>query len=105
MDIHISIPDDADVSAIEKEYPDFYFDDSYAGWSHYYVGKSSDEEDGDEFLTPDEAEECCGFCEGAVAGCSTMLGGNGPWAQCQMRANSPQYQRGYAKGLSLRAKS
>lgn len=79
------MPAGTDITAIRKEYPDIVLDDEGTdGQDSYFVGKSSDEEpeEGErEWLDHDEAVECCGFVEGACPEASTMIEGNGGWAQ------------------------
>ena len=87
MEVRIIVPAGTDMSVIEKEYPDIFMDEEdVEGEDTYFVGKSQeeyddDEEAEDEWLTRDEAIQCCGFVEGAIAGADTLLEGNGDWAQ------------------------
>ncbi len=96
---------------IEAEYPDIYEDKGHDDHRRFFAGKSSDEHVEDEeeyaelmegqppvakdnpeygypwsqqFLSYDEAVECCGFVEGAYPSAETLLEGNGAWAQCMM---------------------
>ena len=111
MDVQIVISARAKVALalIEEKYPDLEFDDERDGYETYYVGDSSDEvwcrakeETGNdrpmdeemeavEYFSRDEAVECCGFCE--ALGASTLLGGNGPWAQGELRKEDA-YKKG-----------
>lgn len=88
MEVTICVPLGADISALEKEYPNIWQDEGWDDHDRYFVGKSEEDAEGDEdieiaksFLTYTEAVECCGFCEGAIEGCNTLLEGNGAWAQ------------------------
>ena len=77
MEVKITIPTGTDISMIEQEYPDIYIDEEdFEGYDTYFVGK-----EGDEWLTHEEAVECCGFIEGAIHGSETCIEGNGEWAQ------------------------
>lgn len=93
MDVKILVPHGADISKIEEEYPDIYQDDTDAdGYDVYFVGESSDavgnERNSDnEWLTYDEAQECCGFVEGVMPGAEAMIEGSGEWAMSETRKN------------------
>lgn len=86
MDVRIIVPTGTDISKIEAEYPDIYHDDTDCdGDDIYFVGSSSEEIGNDrdsenEWLTYDEAIECCGFVEGVIEEADACIEGNGPWA-------------------------
>ena len=82
MEVQIVVPTGTDMSVVEKEYPDIYLDEeNFEGHSIYFVGHSEGEGEGDEWLTHDDAVECCGFIEGAIPKADTLIDGNGSWAQ------------------------
>lgn len=72
------------MTAVKREYPDISPDGDCDDYDLYFVGKSSDEtlEEGQsEWLSYNEAVECCGFVEGAIPSASVLIEGNGGWAQ------------------------
>lgn len=90
MIVEIYLPHGADASVIRSKYPDLEqtcIDDTDC--DRYYVGRSSDEEPDEdmkrEWLSRNEAIECCGFVEGAVEGAETLIEGNGGWAQGMLK--------------------
>ena len=105
MEVMICVPNGTDITAIEKEFPDIYEDEGWDdGYQRYFVGKSSDEdlEEGqEEWLDYEEAIECCGFVEGLFPNSSTMIEGNGEWAQGMI---SETDFSGYAVSDSQKAK-
>lgn len=44
MEVELAVPVAADISLIEKEYSDLYFDAAYDGTSHYFIGSSDDDQ-------------------------------------------------------------
>lgn len=92
MEVTICIPNETDlrlIKAMKAEYSDVYEDEGWTDHRRFYEGQSSDDDSGDEedggvFLTEDEAIACCGFCEGLIPGCNTLIEGNGAWAQSQL---------------------
>ena len=88
MEVRITVPHGTDISIIESEYPDIYQDDrDIDGEDIYFIGEppSDDEDDGNDWLTYNEAIECCGFAEGAVTEAIALIEGNGEWAQGMLR--------------------
>lgn len=84
MEIQLSVPRGTNIEVAIREYPDIYGDSWDDGTDEYWLGGSSDEDldDGDsEWLSYEEAVEACGFLDGAFPSGSTMIEGNGPWAQ------------------------
>jgi len=74
------------MAVVEKEYPDIYADgDEKHDDLSYFVGSSSDDPAGREFLTYPQAVECCGFVEGAIPGAQCLIEGNGGWATGMIR--------------------
>jgi hypothetical protein len=124
MEVQIFVPKKANMAAVEKEYPDIYQDgDEKHGDLSYFVGKSMDEPNNRDFLTYQQAVECCGFVEGALPGAECVMEGNGGWAMGMIKrknfsglAVSPQqkaaykrrsnsYWRAYTRGENTRAKT
>lgn len=91
MDVKIIVPTGSDISQIEAEYPDIYQDDTCVDGSDiYFVGEISDAEGNDrdsegEWMTYDEARECCGFVEGSMPESETLIEGSGEWAMSETR--------------------
>ena len=87
MEVKLVVKHGTNISLIEREYPDIYLDDNTESEDCYFIGKSMEDtslaDNGQEieWLTHQEAVECCGFCEGAVVGMETVIEGNGGWAQ------------------------
>lgn len=120
MEVQISVATGTDMAVVEAEYPDIYRDAVDAdGRDVYFIGNSTDDEftkDEEEWLTREEAIECCGFIEGALppsADADTLLEGNDYWAQGMLRrtdfsglagnitdykTEAALYQRGFAAG-------
>jgi hypothetical protein len=81
MEVQIWLPKKAKLGVVEKEYPDIYEDgDEKHDDLSYFVGNSNDGPNGRDFLTYQEAVECCGFVEGAIPGAECVMEGNGGWA-------------------------
>lgn len=81
MEVQIWLPKKAKLGVVEKEYPDIYEDgDENHDDLSYFVGKSMDEPNSRDFLTYQQAVECCGFVEGAIPGAECVIEGNGGWA-------------------------
>jgi len=96
MEVQIVVQTGTDIAIIESEYPDMYLDEeNFEGRDTYFVG-----DEGEEWLTYDEAVECCGFIEGAIPGADTLIEGNGEWAQGML---SSRDFSGLAIDESLRA--
>ena len=82
MDVLLVVPTHTDIRILGQEYPDLVYDYDYEGeGTDYFIGESSDGGGPDEWLTYDEAVAFCGFAEGAIPGASTIIEGNGFWAQ------------------------
>lgn len=92
MEVTFCVPNGADITAVEKEYPDIWEDEGWDDHQRYFIGKSSEDDDEDDpdgpisesFLTYEQAVEFCGFAEGAVDGSNCLIEGNGGWAQSQL---------------------
>lgn len=86
MEVQIFVPEKTNIGILEKEYPDIYDDgDEKHDDLSYFVGKSMDEQEGRDFLTYQQAVECCGFTEGAIPGTECVIEGNGDWAMGMIR--------------------
>ena len=86
MEVALYVPKDTDLSVVLAEYPDLCDEEPEEDEIlEYWIGSSEECDDGDEWLTHDDAVEFCGFCEGAIPDAETMIGGNGGWAQSMMR--------------------
>ena len=82
MEVSLVVPNGTDIGILLAEYSDIVLDYEYEGeGADYFIGQDEPMEEGDEWLTHDEAIEFCGFAEGAIPGASTMISGNGLWAQ------------------------
>jgi hypothetical protein len=107
MDVKIIVPTGSDISKIEAEYTDIYQDDTDADGSDiYFVGESSDAEDNErdsenEWMTYEEAVECCGFIEGAILGAETLMEGSGGWAMSEAR-ETDTYREAFKRGEASR---
>lgn len=83
MEVEIILPSKKGLKVIEREFPDICEDVA----NRYFVGRSfvdpltDDRGKAIEWLTYNEAVECCGFVEGAIPGSETLIEGNGGWAQ------------------------
>lgn len=89
VEVALYVPKGTDLSVVLAEYPDLWADESPYEEDEtleYWIGSSVDDsDDGDEWLTYDDAVEFCGFCEGAIEDAETMIEGNGGWAQSMLR--------------------
>lgn len=83
MLVTLTVPSGTDVAVILDEYPDLIFDFDFGedDGSDYFIGEDETQEEGGEWLTLDEAIAFCGFAEGAIPEASTLISGNGGWAQ------------------------
>lgn len=87
MEVRFFLPKKAKLGVVEKEYPDLYEDgDEQHDDLSYFVGKSMEEKNSRDFLTYQQAVECCGFVEGAITGAECGIEGNGEWAMGMIRA-------------------
>jgi hypothetical protein len=123
MDIQFACGENADLTLLEKRFPDLEHDYDEEGTSYYFIGKSGDayydektggynygdDENPDwsdervfekEHMSRDEAAYFCGFSETIIPGSDTMIEGNGGWAQNQLR-KSAEYLRGCADAKSI----
>ena len=102
MDVKITVPHDTDISKIEARYPDIYVDWTDEDGDVYFVGSSSDEDGNerdspDEWMTYNEAIECCGFVDGVCPESDTLMEGSGPWAMSEIR-KTEIYQAAFERG-------
>ena len=124
MEVQIFVPKKANMAAVKKEYPDIYEDgeEKHDDLS-YFVGSSMDEPNSRDFLTYQQAVECCGFVEGAIPGAECVMEGNAGWAMGMIKrkdfssmAVNPQqkaawkrrsnsYWKAYKRGEKARAKT
>lgn len=93
MFIEISFPRSTPpqvVKALQERFPDVYQDCYDDEPFTYILGKSEDcrgaeLREAKSFLCYTRAVFACGFCEGLIADCETMIEGNGGWAQSMLR--------------------
>lgn len=105
MEVRIFVPKNTNIRVIEKEYPDIYEDgDEEHEDLSYFVGTSNDEPCSRDFLTYQQAIECCGFVEGAIPGAECAIDGNGGWAMGMIKrkdfsglAVKPQQKAAYKR--------
>lgn len=103
MEVKICVPAGTPINTIEAEYPDIYQDDADAdGYDIYFIGASSEEDANErdspnEWLTWEEAIECCGFVEGLEIGAETLMEGSGEWAMAEAR-NTDIYKKAFGRG-------
>lgn len=123
MEVKFVCDESEDLSLLIREYPDIYHDDTIEGDQEWWIGNCGDhyfdpetaqynyEDDGDpaeerdfgrEFMSREECVEFCGFAETLISSATTMLEGNGSWAQGELRKEK-QYREGAKKAKSLLA--
>lgn len=89
-DVKIWVPTGTDILPIIREFSgeNVILDDTdNDGCDIYFV----------EHLTRKQAEDCCGFVEGAIAAAETLIDGCGGWAMSEVRKRKP-YRDGFARG-------
>ena len=121
MEVEFVCDEGEDLGELLKRYPDLHHEDTYDGVEHYWIGKSGDdyydtetgrytaEEDDEqhgmrqhdkEWMSWSDAVEFCGFATELIPTGATLLEGNGPWAQGQLR-ETEDYKRGQAKAREI----
>lgn len=122
MEVQFVCPEGSDLTQLREEYDDLDHDYTFDGYEIWWIGKSGEEywdpqrnlfdysDDAEDFsaerdtdkewMTEEECVEFCGFAETLVPGSSTLLEGNGEWAQGQLRKEEA-YQTGVAEAQAL----
>ncbi len=88
MYVEFSAPTGTDLAWLERKYPDLEVSCECDPSLDCFIGSSAGrgfESAEQEYLTYDEAVECCGLIEGFFGECNTLIEGNGGWAQSMMR--------------------
>lgn len=91
MIVDLYIPktvDSAILDVLERFYPGYRGHEGLSGEPETYnwwVGNDDEGEDEVEYLTYDEAVECCGIVEGLIDEAECVIDGSGPWAMSMIR--------------------
>jgi len=96
----LCVPRGVNIDVVRLNYPDIYQDGGHDDHDRYFIGKPSDDEGGDLWMTYDECVEFCGFAEGAIEGATAVIDGNGEWAQGKV-TEMELYKVEYARGIQF----